>query len=281
MTIESQKLVDLLRMIPAAAVIVDQGNIIGTNPECIELTGIPRNRLVGSPLADLVVHEHQKDIDILFSVDDAHINHRAVRLANGLTPLELASKRITDRLVIVTMRSMASEHLLSAKAGGPLTHDSVTGLPNRHHLLEQLHQRLAAVPAKPIAIIAIWIDDLDQLKSERGSRVVERVSRQVGERIQNRLRGPDLLGRFDDSAFLALLTTDSDGEKLTIIADRLRHEVAFPVEFDGQLISFTASVTVAAIGSKRPSMELILSRLDTFGRQATSRQGNRTDILTF
>ncbi len=281
MTIESQKLVDLLRMMPAAAVIIDEGNIIGTNPECIELTGIPRNRLVGTPLADLLVPEQQREVDILLNVEENALVHRSVRLANGLNPLEFSSKRLTDRLVIVSMRSMASEHMLSAQAGGPLTHDSVTGLPNRYHLLEQLHQRLAAVPAKPIAIIAIWIDDLDGLKSERGSRVVERVSRQVGERIQNRLRGPDLLGRFDDSAFLALLATDSEPEQLTIIADRLRHEVAFPVEFDGQLISFTASVTVAAIGSKRPSMERILARLDTFGRQTNSRQGNRTDILTF
>ncbi|MEZ5341537.1 MAG: hypothetical protein R2706_08815 [Acidimicrobiales bacterium] len=35
MTIESQKLVDLLRMIPATAVIVDDGNIIGTNPSAL------------------------------------------------------------------------------------------------------------------------------------------------------------------------------------------------------------------------------------------------------
>ncbi|MEZ5230603.1 MAG: hypothetical protein R2710_29205 [Acidimicrobiales bacterium] len=41
------------------------------------------------------------------------------------------------------------------------------------------------------------------------------------------------------TAFLALLTTDSPPEQLREIAERLRDEVVFLVEFDGSLISFT------------------------------------------
>ena len=158
MTADNQQLLDLLRLMPSAGVIVDGENIVGTNPEAVDLTGIPRNRLVGAPLADLVVTEQIPDIEALLRVKDEKIGRKPIRLGAGLTPLELRSKRMSERLVVVSMRSMASEHLLSAQAGGPLTHDAVTGLPNRYHLLEQLHHRLSAVPAKPLAIIAIWTD---------------------------------------------------------------------------------------------------------------------------
>ena len=134
--------------------------------------------------------------------------------------------------------------------------------------------------ADPLALIAVWIDELSTLNTERGARVADRVCRQVGERVLSRLRGPDLLGRFDDNCFVVVLHTDSDLVLLSEIGDRLRSEVVFQVEFDGTLVSFTASVMVASVGHQRPSVQKILSRLEIIGRRAAASGGNRTDILT-
>jgi diguanylate cyclase (GGDEF)-like protein len=278
---EAEKLADVLRYVPGACIVVDDGIVRGANDEAVQTMGIPRGRLVGSPLPELAVSEMQVGLTAFIDHATEHVTHHSFRLASGLSPIELSSRRISDSLVICGVRRMETEHQMSALAGGELTHDQVTGLPNRYHVLEQLHHRLGTKSPQSLAIIAIWIDDLPNLRDERGPRVVERVSRQVGERIQARLRGPDLLGRFDDEAFLALLTTESNLEQLNEIADRLRNEVAFPVEFDGSLVSFTASVLVGSIGTSRPTLERVQSRLEAVGRMASASGGNRTEIVTF
>lgn len=281
MVAEAEKLADVLRYVPGACLIVDDGVIRGANDDDIEVMGIPRRRLVASPLPELAVSEMQLGVAKFIDQAADHVTHHRFRLATGLTPIELSGRRISNSIVVCGARRMETEHEMSAIAAGELTHDQVTGLPNRYHVLEQLHHRLASKSVQPLAVIAIWIDDLPALRDERGPRVVERVSRQVGERIQARLRGPDLLGRFDDEAFLALLTTDSTLEQLNEIADRMRNEVSFPVEFDGGLVSFTASVLVGSIGTARPSLERVQSRLESVGRKASASGGNRTEIVTF
>ncbi len=281
MTLDVERIAEVLRVAPGACVVLENGVVRGANADVIETTGIPRKHLVGVALAELVIPEHQLALAEALSSATDQCSSLPVRLAAGLVPVEVSIRRVSDSILVAGLRRMELEHQLSAIAGGDLTHDQVTGLPNRFHLLEQLHHRLATPSPQPLAIIALWIDDLANLAEERGQRVIERVSRQVGERVQNRLRGPDLLGRFDESAFLALLTTDSPVEQVRDIAERLRDEVVFPVEFDGSLVSFTASVMVGMVGSPRPSIEKVQSKLDVIARLATAGEGNRTEIVTF
>ncbi len=280
MVTDAKKITNALRYVPGACLVVENGTIRGANGEAIGVSGIPRQHLVDVPLEDLIIDDDKDAVTSCLNSDTEGVKRLATRLSAGLAPVELAFRRVSASLSMVGIRSMSFEHEMSAAAGAELTHDQITGLPNRHHVLERLHGRLSMTPPQPLALIGIWIDDLAELKAERGSRVVDRVSRQVAERIQTRLRGPDLLGRFDDAAFLTLLTTDSDLEQLRIIADRLRSEVAFPVDFDGGLVSFTASVMVASIGAKRPSVERVLARLEAVGQKAAASGGNRTDIFT-
>ena len=278
---EAEKLADVLRFVPGACLVIEDGVIRGANEEAVGILAIPRKRLVGSPLPELAVTEAQLPIVQFLDQSIEAVTRLHIRLAAGLMPIELSARRISDTIIVCGARRMELEHQMSALAGGELTHDQITGLPNRYHVLSQLHERLGTKSAQSLAVIAIWIDDLSTLRDERGPRVVERVSRQVGERVQARLRGPDLLGRLDDDAFLALLTTDSNLEQLTEIADRLRNEVAFPVEFDGGLVSFTASVMVGSIGTRRPSLEKVEARIDAVGQKASASGGNRTEIVTF
>jgi diguanylate cyclase (GGDEF)-like protein len=271
---------DLLKNTPGGCVITEEGVVLSANLDSVSITGIPRNHLVGAPLGELVVPEHTGFINQAMHEAGPGLTTRTARLNHGFRPMEFSFRRIADRLVAVGIRAMETEHAFSAAAGGDLTHDPVTNLPNRYHLLETLDRKLSNAGPEPLAMIAVWIDELSTLTLERGARVADRVCRQVGERVLGRLRGPDLLGRFDDNCFVAVLHTDSDLDHLAEIGDRLRSEVVFPVEFDGTLVSFTASVMVASVGHQRPSVQKVLSRLEIVGRRAAASGGNSTDILT-
>jgi len=278
-TAEQQPYTDLLQWWPGACLIVEDGVIRALNDEVVDTVDIPRGRLLGVPLADLLVPEFTAAWTRAIESSDHAVRSVAVRLARGLNPLELTLRSLPDGQVAVALRSMAADIHYSALAGAELTHDPVTGFPNRYYVLSQLHDRITSPQRSPLALVGLWIDELPRLAEDQGARVVDRVVWEVGQRLQTRLRSPDVLGRFDNAGFLSLLTSDAPTSQLTEIADRLRDEVAFPVDFDDTLVSFTASVAVASISERRPSIERALAQLDAAANRAASGTGNRTEVL--
>ncbi len=284
MPAEIERYAEVLSLAPIGCLLVEQGVIRKANSEAIETMGIPSDRLVGVPLAELLVPEYEAAcLDLLHRActeTEPGTKSEPVRLARGLAPMELMARGMSDELVMVGVRSMANEHYYSAQAGGALTHDTVTGFPDHYHVLSQLHERLAAPHKKPLALMCLWIDELPDMAETYGKRAVHRVMREAGQRIQERLRGPDVLGRFDEAGFLVMMSSDSTPEQLTDIAERLRAEVAFPVELDRGLVSFTASVVVGSITNQRPSIERVLALLEAAANRAANSGGNRTDYLS-
>ena len=266
---------------PGPCLLVDDGVIHAVNDEAVTAMDIPRGRLLGVPLADLLVPEFSDTWERAHAAADETVRSIAVRLARGLAPFELSLRSLPDGTVAVALRSMAADMHYSALAGAELTHDPVTGFPNRYYVLSQLHDRITSPQRNPLALVGLWIDELAELSKSEGERVVDRVVWEVGQRLQSRLRSPDVLGRFDRAGFLSLLVSDAPTRQLTEIAGRLRDEVAFPVEVDGTLVSFTASVAVASITERRPSIERALAQLDAAANRAATGAGNRTEVLEF
>lgn len=269
----------LLDVVPIGCLLLDEGVVVAGNDHAVATMGIPLDRMVGVPLAELLVPEFEAAYDDMLSSLGAEPATVAVRLAAGLAPIELSARALQHGRTIVGVRSMATEHHYSAQSGGALTHDVVTGLPDHFHVLSQLHQRLSAPKRLPMAIMCVWVDDMGQLAELHGERAVERIVKEVSGRIQHKLRAPDLVGRFEEAGFLVLMTTDSQAEQLTEVAERLRDEVAFPIEIEGDLLSFTASVVVASIARHRPSIERVLALLEAAANRAVVSGGNRTDVL--
>jgi diguanylate cyclase (GGDEF)-like protein len=284
MSAEIEHYETLLAAAPLGCLLVEDGVIVRANPEAVETMGIPIDRLVGVPLTELLVPDHEhacRDLlDQSVAMPSTRSRSRAVRLASGLTPVELLARGLTDDLVVVGVRSMTTEHQYSAQAGGALTHDLVTGFPDHYHVLSQLQDRLGMPNRKPLALLCLWIDDLPSIAATSGKRTANRIMRETGLRLQDRLRGPDLLGRFDEAGFLVVMSSDSGPDQLTEIAERLRNEVAFPVELDKGLVSFTASVVVGSVTTHRVSIERILALLEAAANRAANSKGNRTDFLS-
>jgi diguanylate cyclase (GGDEF)-like protein len=271
---------NLLRLSPCGCLLVaGTGEILAANDEAVETLGIPLGRLLDVPLGDLLAADHAPVWTELLAGAGESLSRAPVRLARALALVELAVRSVIDGIVVVAVRDMATEERYSALAGAELTHDPVTGFPNRYHLLSQLHDRLTAPHTGPLALIGIWIDELPQLASSRGEHAVRRVVQEVGQRIQRRLRAPDLLGRLDQAGFLGVLRSDAPVGQLTEIAERLRAEVSFPVDFDNALVSFTASVAIGSVSGRQASIERALAQLEAAANRAASGGGNRTEIL--
>lgn len=270
---------DVLRYTPGACMLVHQGVILAANPEAVDTVGVPLGRLIGVDLCDVVIGELRSVV--VGALDNAGADTTTVqtRLAKRLRPVELTLRQLPDDKTIVGVRSTQTEHHYSALAQGELTHDQLTGLANRYHLLEQLQERMQARTRAPLAVIGLWVDDLPALAQSRGQRIVDRVIKDVGQRLQGRLRGPDVLGRFEPAGFISVLTSDATVAQLAEIAGRLREEVAFPVEIDAGLVSFTASVAVGSLTDRKTTIETVMTKLDDAAERLSQGPSNKTEVL--
>ncbi|MEM8923793.1 MAG: diguanylate cyclase [Actinomycetota bacterium] len=272
---------DVLRFTPSACVLLEDGVVQAANPEAVDTTGIPLGRLLGVQLEEFLLPDFHLLWREVLAEAMPEPTHARLRLLRGLTPIEASLRRLPDDLVMVGLRNTELEHRYSAMAGADLTHDGLTGLSNRYHLLSRLNDRLNDRVPGSAAVIGLWIDELPSLAETRGSRVVDRVIKDVGSRLQARLRGPDVVGRFEPAGFVTVLGSDATVPQLTDIAGRLRDEVAFPVELDAGLVSFTASVAVGSLSERRPSIERVLTQLDAAARRLSNGPGNATEVLEF
>jgi diguanylate cyclase (GGDEF)-like protein len=278
MPAHAERFTDLVRLTPGACMLTAAGVVAAVNDEVAAVTAIPADKLLGAHLGDFLLPELEPAWQRTQeqAVGASTLAHS--RLSATLAPVELTVRRLDALHLAVAIRSTAAEHHYSALARAELTHDPVTGLANRHHLLWLLHQRVTAVGRAPLALVALWIDELSTVAANRGERAADRVLREVGQRLQTRLRSPDVLGRFDQSGYLGLLGSEAPPAQLAEIGERMRAEVAFPVEVENGLVSFTASVVVASIKAPQISIQRVLSQLEAAATRA-GRSGNRTEVL--
>lgn len=128
------------------------------------------------------------------------------------------------------------------------THDGLTGLYNRHALMEAL-ERYGAQSQRGGTCLALLMIDIDHFKAvndQHGHLAGDEVLREVAQRAQNRLRRADLLARYGGEEFLALLPlTDQAGA--TVVAQAIRRAMEEqPISVRGHGIAVTVSIGVHA-----------------------------------
>jgi diguanylate cyclase (GGDEF)-like protein len=141
--------------------------------------------------------------------------------------------------------------------------DGLTGLRNRGmiqaHLREQLG--LYAVHPVPFCVMCLAIDELAKLRERNGQAAVDAALRVVGQTLENSLRPTDLVGRWDENVFLAILP-ECGASDVPRVAERLQKMVQHSgVSWWGDLLHVTISVG-ATPTRDHDSVESIVQRAE-------------------
>ena len=137
--------------------------------------------------------------------------------------------------------------------------DALTGLYNRRHMLDAIAAELARSERTgvPPSVLMLDIDNLRRIKEGYGHDVGDLVLSEIARRLRGRLRGYDVLGRWDGEAFVALMPGLPDDDTLRSLAEQIRRLVgALPVAVDDRtLLPVTVSVGAARAGDALRSVE--------------------------
>lgn len=145
-----------------------------------------------------------------------------LRWSSQLSPDEsVIYARATD--VTELKQVEAEREQLLDKVQDMATHDSLTGLPNRRALEEQLPREMARLrrSRSPLCVAIVDIDHFKAYNDTHGHLAGDEVLRECAQAWDGALRGGDTIVRFGGEEFLVLLP-DTTPEQATEIVERLR-----------------------------------------------------------
>ncbi|MFI5834351.1 putative bifunctional diguanylate cyclase/phosphodiesterase [Micromonospora sp. NPDC051300] len=164
---------------------------------------------------------------------------------------------------------IAADHAYAA------THDALTGLSNRRHLLDEGTAQLTTRHADGVtALVLIDLNHFKEVNDTLGHGAGDQVLVQVADRLRDAARPDDLVARLGGDEFAVLLRGLPAPAVAAHRAEVLLAALHDPLDLDGMRISVEASGGIAAAPATGGMAEL-LRRADVAMYQA-KRAGQRT-----
>jgi two-component system, cell cycle response regulator len=179
--------------------------------------------------------------------------------------LALALALAVAGLVLLWQRSHGEAIARTHSGGGPgeaqrpTRTDALTGLYNRRHMLEAIAAEFARSDRTgvPPSVLMLDLDNFWRINDAYGHDIGDCVLGEVATRLRGRLRGYDVLGRWDGEVFIVLAPGVPDDETLRTLAEQIRRLVgSLPVAVDDEtLLPVTVSVGAVRAGDALRSVE--------------------------
>lgn len=159
--------------------------------------------------------------------------------------------------------------------------DNLTGLYNRQALSEEFGRNLAQAERSqhPLAILMMDLDYFKQVNDQYGHQAGDACLRHAASRLQQRVRGNDLLARYGGEEFIAVLC-DTGLEGASELAMQLCADlIETPCIHENQRIDLSLSIGVSA-GIPGPELtgERLLRQADQALYRAKHAGRNRVEI---
>jgi diguanylate cyclase (GGDEF)-like protein/PAS domain S-box-containing protein len=147
--------------------------------------------------------------------------------------------------VLVSMRDITATRSTTERLTHQATHDSLTGLPNRAHLVEtacRLHAEAALS-----AVFFIDLDDLKSVNDSFGHDAGDAVIQTAAQRIRASVRRDDVVCRLAGDEFVVLLVGFAYRNELDAMAQRINSVLVEPMTVAGNSIRMGASIGVVEV----------------------------------
>jgi len=278
-----------------AATVSTSGLILYANRRLGELLSCSTDTIVGAPLSRFMAGEIPDGSSVELDLIDA--DGGCVPVLMGSSPLDVdgealtcltftdlsaqkAQEREIARLSAAQALRLAELQAAQAALTEQVTHDALTGLPNRALIVDRIEQALA-VSKRSGQCTAVLFVDLDLFKhvnDTRGHAAGDTLLQQVAARLVAVLRPMDTVGRISGDEFI-VLAPEVDGHlHAADMAGRLLAELGRSDD-SGAVERVAASIGISVSVGGRGRAETLLHEADTAMYRAKSLGGVRAEMF--
>jgi diguanylate cyclase (GGDEF)-like protein len=221
------------------------------NPADNRERAITQDRIVELAMGSVLIRRDGSDLEIEYSA--APIHNREGKMAGAVIVLHDSHQSLA---VIKRMSHLA-------------LYDSLTGLPNRVLLVEQLNQAIgmASRRGKQLALLFLDLDlDLDyfkQINDTHGHAIGEELLCEIAEDPLSCVRTTDTVSRLGGDELLILLTEIKEMPDAAQVAEKLLAKFSLPRNIRGHELQATLSIGISVYPENGLDTDTLIDNADT------------------
>jgi diguanylate cyclase (GGDEF)-like protein len=144
------------------------------------------------------------------------------------------------------------------------THDDLTGLANRRHFTQRLHEACAQSmrDGHQVGIVYIDLNEFKSINDSLGHEAGDKTLQLVAQRLSTILRMQDLLARIGGDEFAIIINPCGARVELAELVGRLQSAIGEPFAIGGSLLTIGASIGTAIYPEEGQNVEQVLKMAD-------------------
>ncbi|WP_298975980.1 PAS domain S-box protein [uncultured Thermosynechococcus sp.] len=234
-----------------------QGRCLYVSPSCEALLGIAPQGMIGRPFAEFCPPQERSRVSQELEQMRQQerfwpITHRMVTADGSLRWLETLVKARRDSQGRVLYLQTASRDVTNwIQVQGQLKqqayYDSLTGLPNRYYLTEELTKAIAQAHRQSDFHYALLFVDVDRFKlinDSLGHQVGDRFLQALGKRLRQRVDSQHLVAYFGSDRFVILATHLRQRQEAIGLAEALLQDLETPLAVDELQLIVNVSIGI-------------------------------------
>jgi diguanylate cyclase (GGDEF)-like protein len=186
------------------------------------------------------------------------------------------------RIILRSIRYAIERKRSESKLNYLARYDSLTGIPNRQYLRDQLERATtrALRGRKKMALLFLDLDRFKMVNDTLGHQLGDDLLRLVVQRLKDSIRAEDLLARLGGDEFAVLLEDVEGPLELEAVARKILSRFQEPFQLDGRQVSVTASVGITLYPVDNADPMALLNNADIAMYQAKEQGRNNFKFFT-
>jgi diguanylate cyclase (GGDEF)-like protein len=177
----------------------------------------------------------------------------------GHAKLHVLRSTPPDAGFVAVFSNNASAAAAAEKSRWYLSHDVLTGLPNRMLLAARV--RAAIAKGDPFCVVGLNLDEFKKVNSFVGLDAGDKLLRLVSARLTESLAPGDILARTDGKEFVILAPSVQTEGQAQAFGRRIATALKSPFEYLGQNIHLSASIGAALFPLQGSNADTLLAHL--------------------
>lgn len=273
-----------LNNMPQGLCMVDTDRrLVVANQHVPELLGVDEGQIaIGKPLMEVIATSLGPTLRSDVDAEAFMARFEQLQRSGGVTYAELHDGRtlaftarpMSEGGSVFVIEDITERRNTEARIKHLAHYDSLTGLPNRTHLREELDRALAGMRRSgPIALHFVDLDDFKQVNDTLGHPTGDQLLALAAERLQRTIRRSDLAARFGGDEFVVIQAPLSGSDEPGLLAERIIEVLSKPFDIDGHQIFISACVGITVAPRDGDSVERLLKNADLalYNAKATGR----------
>ncbi|WP_223701239.1 PAS domain S-box protein [Sutcliffiella deserti] len=149
--------------------------------------------------------------------------------------------------IILTGRIISERKQLQKQLTFQAYHDSLTSLPNRRLLEQELERTIATAKEEngKLALLFLDCDNFKQINDTYGHEIGDQLLVALSKRLEYCVRGQDMVARLGGDEFVILVKTLKDTDHIKMVANRIHDSLQKTYLIEGHKIHATSSIGIS------------------------------------